>query len=245
MNQKEKLIGLLKKLEVIFGQDQRIESFECIGSVKNNCVKRHSDLDLTVYVKSNEFVELFNRSELEKLLSTAGLSTLAIYYPPCMCIGLFKGDVMADIVFKSHDDSKVNIIEPCDRDEILADVYRIFWMDCFYFIQLLDDERCFRWESIRGLNVIRERHILKLLFHDETKEFTSFKNLNNQTEEFFEKLSKTLAVDDSVISIKRAFYNLIILFNDLYTQKKGPMLPEIEPLQIKIQKELMSEEVGE
>lgn len=239
MEQKEKLLNLLNDLATVIDKDERIESFECIGSVKENCITNHSDLDITINIESENFVKLFKRKELEKVLSSIGLKVLAIYYDSNMCIGLFNDNVIVDIVFKFSDDVKVKIEKPKDREEILADVYRIFWLDCFYFLQLLDDDRQFRWEAIRGLNTIRERHILKLLFIDRKNGFPSFKKLSKEDEKIFEELANTLPKDDSKLSLKHAFKNLITMFNSIYKNLDGPIIPEVQELEKNINNFLM------
>jgi predicted nucleotidyltransferase len=231
MEQKTILLNLLAKLEKIFNADQRIAKYECIGSVKSGDINRHSDLDLTVYIDDQHFKAFYNRNELENLFKPAGLITLAIYYSPTLCIGLFENGAMADIMFKTAD-QEVEVEKPGNLNEKMADIYRIFWSDCYYFVQLIDDNVFYRWEAIRGLNVIRERHLINLLFHGiETQgAFPSFKKSNHIPfgETFFKELSHTLAASDDPASIKKAFRGTIALFEKLYDLKEGKKLPEMD-----------------
>ena len=239
---------LLDKIKDVFKEDERISVICCVGSVASGTETGESDLDLSIFIKDRYFNNFIIRENFDNLFKNLPIRAYFLYPPEetktkkGMCIALsfdwtsidiacYKESNVGEQKFlkneieldrKNSVQLKVNqeSLKECEisRKKLREYFYR-FWLDAYFFSKPKLIESC-PLECIRGLTILRERHLLSVLFSVNKKLWVNnYKNLSRLTakpQNFENRLEKTLPTNCKSEAIKTTFKAIISLFEDVW-----------------------------
>jgi predicted nucleotidyltransferase len=216
-----------ERIAGVLSRDSRIVDVELVGSLRDQTENAYSDIDLTVTVRPEKFREFYCRENLDAIFANVGALGFFLYFKPShrcnLCTAVLDNWVFLDAVFelgKSGDDERILPVSPANADERMREAYYRYWIDSLFFLICLERESAYHLEALRGLNLIRDQHLLECIFlgserPDLRPSYRALGRLSDHSR-IEKRLSLTVPRSTAVDDIRIAFHHMHKLFDDVY-----------------------------